>query len=129
VRSKGFKALYAPDVSFLETEAGKLRPKLQHKLRRGMNNQHALLQNSRVSFSCSFGKYGTIVFLFEFFVPIVSPVLLTVSLAFFLGLAAFSPISPLIALLATAILSIPALAILRSLINRKRRNRQYRGRF
>jgi cellulose synthase/poly-beta-1,6-N-acetylglucosamine synthase-like glycosyltransferase len=120
VRSKGFKALYAPDVSFLETEAGKLRPKLQHKFRRGMNNQHALLQNSKVLFSRNLGKYGTIVFPFEFFVHIVSPVLLTVSLVFFLGLAVFSPISALIALLATAILSIPALAILRSLISRYR---------
>jgi cellulose synthase/poly-beta-1,6-N-acetylglucosamine synthase-like glycosyltransferase len=120
VRSKGFKALYAADVSFLETEAGKLRPKLQHKLRRGMNNQHALVQNSKVLFSRNYGKYGTIVFPFEFFVHIVSPVLLTVSLVFFLGLAVFSPTSALIALLATAILSIPALAILHSLIRRYR---------
>jgi cellulose synthase/poly-beta-1,6-N-acetylglucosamine synthase-like glycosyltransferase len=120
VRSKGFKALYAPDVSFLETEASKLRPKLQHKLRRGMNNQHALFQNSKVLFSRNLGKYGTIVFPFEFFVHIVSPVLLTVSLVFFLGLVIFSPISALIALVATAILSIPALAILRGLISRYR---------
>jgi len=110
VRSKGFKALYAPDVSFLETEAGKLRPKLQHKLRRGMNNQHALLQNSNVLFSRNLGKYGTIVFPFEFFVHIVSPLLLTVSLVFFLSLLVFSPISALIALLATASLSIPGKA-------------------
>jgi len=120
VRSKGFKALYAPDVSFLETEAGKLKPKLQHKLRRGMNNQHALIQNSSVLFSRNLGKYGTIVFPFEFFVHIVSPVLLSVSLVFFLGLLVFSPVSALIAFLATAILSIPALAILRGLIGRYR---------
>jgi len=120
VRSKGFKALYAPDVSFLETEAGKLRPKLQHKLRRGMNNQHALLQNSNILFRRSLGKYGTIVFPFEFFVHIVSPILLTVSLIFFFGLLVVSPISALVALLASAILSIPALAILRGLIGRYR---------
>jgi len=60
------------------------------------------------------------VFPFEFFVHIVSPILLTLSLAFFLGLTAFSPISALIALLATAIPSIPALVILHSLINRYR---------
>src|SRR6266852_9626288 len=87
IRSKGFKAVYAPEVSFFETEAVNLRPKLQHKLRRGMNNQHALLQNSNVLFSRNLGKYGTIVFPFEFFVHIVSPVLLTVSMVFFLGLA------------------------------------------
>jgi hypothetical protein len=85
-----------------------------------MNNQHALFQNSKVLFSRNLGKYGTIVFPFEFFVHIVSPVLLTVSLVFFLGLVIFSPISALIALVATAILSIPALAILRGLISRYR---------
>jgi cellulose synthase/poly-beta-1,6-N-acetylglucosamine synthase-like glycosyltransferase len=120
VRSKGFKALYAPDVSFLETEAGKLRPKLQHKLRRGMNNQHALLQNSKALFDRKLGRYGMIVFPFEFFVHIVSPVLLTLSLIFFLVLAVFSPVTALIALVATAILSLPALAILHSLIRRYR---------
>jgi cellulose synthase/poly-beta-1,6-N-acetylglucosamine synthase-like glycosyltransferase len=120
VRSKGFKALYAPDISFFETEAGKLGPKLHHKLRRGMNNQHALLQNSKVLFNRSLGKYGTIVFPFEFFVHILSPVLLTVCLVFFLSLTALSPISSLIALIATVVLSLPALAFLRSLISRYR---------
>src|SRR5713101_8452424 len=120
VRSKGFKAMYAPDISFFETEAGKLGPKLQHKLRRGMNNQHALLQNSKALFDRNLGKYGTIVFPFEFFVHIVSPILLTGCLVFFLGLAVLSPISGLIALLATVVLSIPAFALLRSLISRYR---------
>jgi len=118
VRSKGFKAVYAPDVSFFETEAVKLMPKLQHKLRRGMNNQHALLQNSRVLFNRDLGRYGTMVFPFEFFVHIVSPVLLTLSVFFFLSLAVFSPFSALIALLVAAMVSLPALAILRSLIRR-----------
>ena len=120
VRSKGFKALYASDVPFLETEAGKLRPKLQHKLRRGTNNQHALLRNSRVMFNRNFGRYGTIVFPFEFFVHIVSPILLGLCLVFFFGLAVFSPISAIIAIVATAILSLPPLAILHSLIGRYR---------
>jgi cellulose synthase/poly-beta-1,6-N-acetylglucosamine synthase-like glycosyltransferase len=120
VRSRGFKALYAPEISFFETEAGKLMPKLQHKLRRGMNNQHALLQNTKVLFNRNLGRYGTIVFPFEFFVHIVSPVLLTLSLIFFLVLAVFSPVTALIALLPTAILSLPGLAILHSLVSRYR---------
>ena len=120
IRSKGFKAVYAPEVSFLETEAGNLRPKLQHKLRRGMNNQHALLQNLKVMFNRNFGRYGTLVFPFEFFVHIVSPVLLTLSVLFLLGLGIFSPASALFALLATATLSLPALAIVHSLVNRYR---------
>src|SRR2546428_905064 len=118
IRSKGFKGIYAPEVSFFETEAGDVRPKLQHKLRRGMNNQHALLQNSKVLFNRNFGKYGTLVFPFEFFVHIVSPVLLTISLFFLLVLGIFSPVSALFALLVTAILSLPAIVIMHSLVNR-----------
>ena len=120
IRSKGFRAVYAPEVSFLETEAGNLRPKLQHKLRRGMNNQHALLQNSKVLFNRKFGRYGTLVFPFEFFVHILSPVLLTLSVFFIIGLGVFSPVSALFALLMTGILSLPALAIMHSLVNRYR---------
>lgn len=118
IRSKGFKALYASDVSFLENEAGSLGPKLRHKLRRGMNNQHALLQNSRVLFNHGFGKYGRVVFPFEFYVHILSPVLLTVSAIFFLGLIVLSPLSALIALIATATFSFPAVAITRRLISK-----------
>ena len=118
IRSKGFKAIYAPEASFFETEAGDLRPKLQHKLRRGMNNQHALLQNSKVLFNRNFGKYGTLVFPFEFFVHIVSPILLTISLFFLLVLGIFSPVSALFALLVTAILSLPAIVITHFLVNR-----------
>jgi cellulose synthase/poly-beta-1,6-N-acetylglucosamine synthase-like glycosyltransferase len=120
IRSKGFKAVYAPGVSFFETEASDLRPKLQHKLRRGMNNQHALLQNSKVMFNRDFGRYGTLVFPFEFFVHIVSPVLLTLSFFFLLGLGIFSFVSALFAILATVILSLPALAIMHSLVSRYR---------
>jgi len=120
IRSKGFKAVYAPEVSFFETEAGDLRPKFQHKLRRGMNNQHALLQNSKVLFNRNFGRYGTFVFPFEFFVHIVSPVLLTLSPFFLLVLGIFSPISAVFALLVTAILSLPAFAMMHSLLSRYR---------
>jgi len=120
IRAKGFKAVYAPEVSFFETEAGDLRPKLQHKLRRGMNNQHALLQNSRVLFNRKFGRYGRLVFPFEFFVHIVSPILLTLSLFFLLGLGIFSPVSALFAFLTTAVLSSPAFVIMNSLVNRHR---------
>lgn len=118
VRSKGFKALYATDVSFLENEAGSFGPKLQHKLRRGMNNQHALLQNSKVFFNRGLGKYGRVVFPFEFFVHTLSPMLLTLSGILYLGLLVISPLSALIGLVAALILSIPALAIMDSLIRK-----------
>jgi cellulose synthase/poly-beta-1,6-N-acetylglucosamine synthase-like glycosyltransferase len=120
MRSKGFRAVYASNVPFFETEADKLGPKLKHKFRRGMNNQHALIQNSSVLFSRKFGKYGTIVFPFEFFVHILSPVLLTTALFSFLGLAIAAPISAVIALLTSIVLSLPVLGVVGASVNRYR---------
>ena len=76
LRSNGAKAVYISEAPFFEREAGVLRPKLLHKYRRGMANQHGLLRSRRVLFNKSFGKYGSIVYPFEFFVHIISPILL-----------------------------------------------------
>jgi cellulose synthase/poly-beta-1,6-N-acetylglucosamine synthase-like glycosyltransferase len=120
VRRKGFRAIYAADVPFFETEADTLRPKLRHKFRRGMNNQHALLRNSSVLFNRSLGKYGTVVFPFEFFVHVVSPVLLTLALVSFVAIAIITPISALAAILTTMVLSLPLLVVTYWLVNRYR---------
>jgi hypothetical protein len=120
VRRKGFRAVYASNVPFFEIEADKLGPKLKHKFRRGMNNQHALIQNSSVLFNGNLGKYGTVVFPFEFFVHVVSPVLLTVALVSFLGFAITAPISAAIALLTTIVLSFPLLVVTSFSVNRYR---------
>ncbi|OLD35085.1 MAG: hypothetical protein AUI50_03685 [Crenarchaeota archaeon 13_1_40CM_2_52_14] len=120
VRRKGFRAVYASNVPFFETEADKLGPKLKHKFRRGMNNQHALLQNSSVLFSGNLGKYGKVVFPFEFFVHVISPILLTIALFSFLSFAVTTPISAAIALLTTIVLSFPLLVITHFLVSRYR---------
>lgn len=120
VRRKGFRAVYASDVPFFETEADKLGPKLKHKFRRGMNNQHALLRNSNVLFSKTLGKYGTVVFPFEFFVHVVSPVLLTLALISFVALAIITPISAVVSVLTTMVLSLPLLVVTYLLVNRYR---------
>ncbi|HEV2119460.1 MAG TPA: glycosyltransferase [Candidatus Bathyarchaeia archaeon] len=120
VRRKGLRAVYASNVPFFESEADKLGPKFKHKFRRGMNNQHALLQNSSVLFGRNLGNYGSIVFPFEFFVHIVSPVLLTVALFSFLAFAVLAPIASAIALLTTIVLSLPTLVLTRLLVNRYR---------
>ncbi len=118
VRSKGYEALYASEVPFFETEAGDLGPKLHHKLRRGMNNQHALLQNSNVFFNRRFGRYGRVVFPFEFFVHIVSPVLFSIAAISLIGLIVLSPDTALIAVFVSALASIPSLVILGSLVKK-----------
>ena len=91
LRSRGMKAVYASEVPFYEREAGAVKPKLRHKYRRGMANQHGLLRSSRVLFNKNFGKYGTIIFPYEFFVHIISPIVLASAIALFLTSVIQSP--------------------------------------
>ena len=115
MRSHGRRAVYSLGIPFFEQEASVLKPKLRHKYRRGMANQHGLIRNRRVLFNKTFGRYGTFVFPFEFFVHILSPFMLLAALALFIGTiltAAFEvPIEVVFAVAA----GVPALILLREL--------------
>lgn len=123
IRRKGFRAVYETEAMFFEKEAGTLRAKLQHKMRRGMANQYSLLRNTRIMFNHRFGKYGTLIFPFEFFVHIISPIFVTLSALLLVALAFTSPIAALTAIVVTTLLSLPALSLLQLLIRRHRGTR------
>ena len=91
LRSHGMKAVYVSYVPFFEKEAAVLKPKLRHKYRRGMANQHGLLRSRRVLFNKTFGKYGSVIFPYEFFVHVISPILLVLAIALFVGSVIGSP--------------------------------------
>jgi cellulose synthase/poly-beta-1,6-N-acetylglucosamine synthase-like glycosyltransferase len=120
MRSKGLKAVYVLDAPFFEQEAGSLRPKLLHKYRRGMANQHGIVRNRGVLFNSKYGKYGTIVFPFEFFVHIVSPLLLFTVLGLFIGTLFLSPPIAAVELIIMILSGIPALLLLRQLSQKYR---------
>lgn len=83
VRAHGLRCAYVSDAPFFENEAAVLRPKLRHKYRRGMANQHGISRNWRIVFNKAFGKYGATIFPFEFFVHIISPVMLVMAIVLF----------------------------------------------
>ncbi len=117
VRSKGYKSKYDLYSPFFESEAGTLVSKLKHKFRRGMANQHALIRNANVLFNRAFGRYGSVVYPFEFFVHIVSPVLMGVVFCLFVASVALSPFSALVAVGIALALAVPSLAIVRQLMS------------
>lgn len=118
VRSKGYKGKYDLYSPFFESEAGTLMSKLRHKFRRGMANQHALLRNSKVLFNRAFGRYGSVVYPFEFFVHIVSPVLMTVSFCLFIATLIVSPYSAAVAVGIALVFAVPSLLMVRQLIGK-----------
>jgi cellulose synthase/poly-beta-1,6-N-acetylglucosamine synthase-like glycosyltransferase len=115
LRSTGFKGVYDSQAVFFEREAGTFRSKLTHKLRRGMANQHALIRTRSALFNRRFGSYGRIVFPFEFFVHIISPILITTDLALILLILAMSPIQGTYGIIIPLVLVAPALGMCYSL--------------
>ncbi len=108
LRSTGLRGAYDQSVRFYEREAGTIGSKLRHKLRRGMANQHALIRTRSSLFNGKLGNYGRIVFPFEFFVHIVSPILVALGFGTLLGILITLPTVAIIAVL-------PAMVILYSL--------------
>jgi len=118
VRSKGLRCMYDLEVPFYEREASSLKPKFSHKLRRSTANQHAIFRSLAVFFNRSFGKYGSLVFPFELFANIISPVLVTTALAFFVGIVITEPGDALPVLAYAALVGLPGVVLLRVLTNR-----------
>ena len=115
IRSHNKRAVYALDAPFFEREASSLGPKLSHKYRRGMANQHGIIRNRKVLFNGRFGKYGTVVFPFEFFVHIVSPLLFVAAGALFVGSILFSISQVPVEVIVVVVSGLPGLLLLRRL--------------
>jgi hypothetical protein len=118
VRSKGYRGEYDLEVSFFETEAGTFKSKLRHKFRRAMANQHALLRNHNVLFNKSYGRYGTLVYPFEFFTHLVSPILLVLAISFLAALALTNPFGLIVPVLVAVLSALPSLAIVQRLMHK-----------
>ena len=118
VRSKGYRAEYDLGASFFEAEAGTFKSKIRHKFRRGMANQHALLRNHNVLFNKAYGKYGTLVYPFEFFTHIISPLLLVIAVSFLTALAVTNPAALPIAVLVSGLSALPSLVIMQRLMDK-----------
>jgi len=115
VRSHNRKGAYVLGVPFFEQEANRLRPKLLHKYRRSMANQHGIVRNRRVLLDKTFGKYGTLIFPFEFFVNVISPLLVVAASGLFIGSILASPFDAPIEALVVLLSGVPSLLLLRQL--------------
>jgi cellulose synthase/poly-beta-1,6-N-acetylglucosamine synthase-like glycosyltransferase len=115
IRSRNKRAVYALDAPFFEREASSFTPKLLHKFRRGMANQHGIIRNRKVLFNRNFGKYGTLVFPFEFFVHIVSPLFLVATVILFFGSVLLAATQVPIEIMVVAVSGVPSLILVRRL--------------
>lgn len=104
VREKGYKAVYDPDAKFYEYAPPSLRARLKQKRRRGLGLIQQFIRFKYLIFNLAYGKYGFIILPSEFFMHIVSPILLLVLAISFVLMIITNPFRTLIAIISAALL-------------------------
>jgi cellulose synthase/poly-beta-1,6-N-acetylglucosamine synthase-like glycosyltransferase len=107
VRKQGFRAIYEPASVFHECTPPKYKSRLKHKIRRGQGIQQTLLRYSNMMFKRKYGAFAFIVMPFEFFMHLVSPILIPILLI--TGIAILISSSNLLAFFVLGILLISLL--------------------
>ncbi len=81
VREKGWKAIYEPRALAYEYSPTNFRSKNKQKIRRGQGIIQSFLWHKKMIFSNKFGKYGLVILPSEFFMHIISPILILAIIA------------------------------------------------
>lgn len=95
IRKKGFKSVYDPCAVFYECAPPSFKSRFVQKVRRGQGLIQLFSREREVLFNSSYRKFGTIIFPAEFFMHLISPVLvfafLITFVTFLYGLFALNP--------------------------------------
>jgi len=83
IRRKGYKTLYAPDCVFYEAAPTSFKGRTEQKKRRGQGLIQVFWRNKDMFLNPRYGKFGLIVFPFEFSLYILSPIIFFGGLIFF----------------------------------------------
>ena len=76
IRKQGFRVIYDPEVNFYEPYPESTQERLRQKVRRAGGQIRILLENLDVFFNRRYGRFGLYVFPSNFFMIILSPILL-----------------------------------------------------
>lgn len=76
MRKKGYRAIYDPTAVFYEYAPPTFKSRFTQKVRRGQGLIQLFLREWRLLFNARYGKFATIIFPAEFFMHVISPLLL-----------------------------------------------------
>jgi len=79
IRKQGYKVVHDPDVKFYEDYPEDGKERLRQKIRRSEGLTRVLLENSALLFNRKVGKFGTYVLPSNFFMFVISPMLLAMT--------------------------------------------------
>ena len=84
VRKKGYRTIYDPSVIFYEYAPPSFKSRLIQKMRRGQGLIKLLLRERGILFNPKYGTFGKVIFPAEFFMHVISPLLLIAFLISFI---------------------------------------------
>jgi cellulose synthase/poly-beta-1,6-N-acetylglucosamine synthase-like glycosyltransferase len=110
VRKKGFRAVYDANAIFYEYAPPSLKSRYVQKIRRGQGLVQLFFRERKICLNPKYGNFGTIVFPSEFFMHVISPILVATLLVFSLFSFIFLNLENFLGLTvaATALFVIPA---------------------
>lgn len=76
IRKKGYRSIYDPEAIFYEYTPHSFKSRFQQKIMRAQGLIQMFWREKDVLFNSEYGKFGRIIFPSEFFMHIISPVLL-----------------------------------------------------
>jgi len=117
IREKGWKAVYDPQAIAYEYPPDTLKLRVNQKLRRGRGIIQSFIRHRKMLFNPKYGKYGFVIFPSEFFMHVVSPILILLITVLTLTTIALTTPSSIIYFLLIAISLLVAYGLL-SLVQR-----------
>ena len=93
IREKGYRAVFEPMATVCAFTPKGFRNRTKRKIRMAQGVIQSFYRHKKILFNQNFGKYGLIVFPCEFFMNIVSPILLALIAAMLLMASVFNPIT------------------------------------
>ena len=76
IREKGYRAVYEPTAIAYEYAPTSLKSRMKQKSRRAQGAIQSIFRHRRLLFNWKYGKYGLVIFPCEFFMHLISPILL-----------------------------------------------------
>lgn len=84
IKNKGLRAVYDPKVEFHEYSPVTFVSEIKQKIRRGQGNQRTLLRFAKLMVKNEKSRFAHIILPSEFFMHLIAPILIPISILFFL---------------------------------------------
>ena len=93
IREKGYRAIFDPKATVYALTPKSFEFRMKQKIRRAQGIIESFYRHRKMLFNPTYGKYGLIIFPCEFFMHIVSPILLVLAAMLFMFVLAFTSIA------------------------------------